>query len=130
MISALASRYSSIVLLPYYLALGSQILASLYAFTFVPETLPPSDRKAPSDAGTHTDDEDDNDDEEDNEGGIREVLEDTMEAVIAPVQPLGLLMPHRNEKTGKVEWRLFLVTISLLATTCGVSLPIAVRRPG
>lgn len=124
-ISALTSRYSSIVLLPYYLALGSQILASLYAATFVPETLPSSDRKTESD-GDSDDQSEDEDEASDNENeglldGVREVVEDTMEAVIAPVQPLGLLMPHRNEETGKVEWRLFLVTVSLLATTCGVS---------
>ena len=43
-----------------------------------------------------------------------------METIIAPVKPLGLLVPHRDKETGRLEWRLFLVTISLLATTSGV----------
>jgi hypothetical protein len=33
-------------------------------------------------------------------GGLREVVEETMEAVVEPVKPLRLLMPRRNEETG------------------------------
>jgi hypothetical protein len=40
--------------------------------------------------------------------------------MVEPVKPLRLLMPRRNEETGRIEWRLFLVTVSLLITTIGV----------
>ena len=113
--SALASRYSNITLLPYYIALASQLLASVYALMAIPETLPPDDDKTESEV------ENDSHSESEEQGGLREVVEDTMEAVVEPVKPLRLLMPKKNKKTGRVEWRLFLVTLSLLLTTIGVS---------
>ena len=112
-VSALASRYSKIVLLPYFIALGAQLSAGLYAIFFVPETLHENDDD------NKTDSEDEGDEEE-REGGFREAFEQTMETIVAPVKPLGLLVPHRDKETGRLEWRLFLVTISLLATTSGV----------
>lgn len=117
----MSSRYSSITLLPYYIALASQVLAAIYAMAFIPETLHQDDLKEDTSTDATSLDDGHDDDEEEHEGGIREIVEDTMEAVVAPVQPLRLLLPHRNSQTGHIEWRLFLVTISLLATTCGVS---------
>ena len=110
--SALVSRYTSITLLPYCIALASQLLAALYAAVAIPETVRKDDEddKTDSDAESETGDN----------GGLREVVEDTMEAVVEPVKPLRLLMPRRNEETGRIEWRLFLVTVSLLITTIGV----------
>jgi hypothetical protein len=48
------------------------------------------------------------------------VVESVVEAVVEPVKPLALLLPHRG-KHGSLEWRLFILTMSLLATTSGVS---------
>jgi hypothetical protein len=48
------------------------------------------------------------------------VVEPVVEAVVEPVKPLALLLPHRG-KHGSLEWRLFILTMSLLATTSGVS---------
>ena len=120
-ISALGSRYSTITLLPYFIALGSQLLASLYAAVSIPETVQDKDDDKSEGSG----DEGSNDggeDDEDEEGGLREAVEQTMETVVAPVKPLGLLAPYRSKETGRIEWRLFLVTVSLLSTTIGVSL--------
>jgi hypothetical protein len=47
------------------------------------------------------------------------VVESVVEAVVEPVKPLALLLPHRG-KHGSLEWRLFILTMSLLATTSGV----------
>ncbi|KAK1921124.1 major facilitator superfamily domain-containing protein [Papiliotrema laurentii] len=109
--SALVSRYTSITLLPYCIALASQLLAALYAAAAIPETV----HKADEDDKTDSDAES----EAGDNGGLREVVEETMEAVVEPVKPLRLLMPRRNEETGRIEWRLFLVTVSLLITTIG-----------
>lgn len=51
---------------------------------------------------------------------IDQVVETVVEAVVEPVKPLALLLPHRG-KHGSLEWRLFILTMSLLATTSGVS---------
>ena len=48
------------------------------------------------------------------------MVESVVEAVVEPVKPLALLLPHRG-KHGSLEWRLFILTMSLLATTSGVS---------
>ena len=118
-LSGLISRYTNIVLLPYYLALGFQFLAAVYAFLVIPETLPDlPDNKSVTTIGES---------EDRNEGLIAEaveVVEDVMDAVVQPVKPLALLLPHRNRETGKFEWRLTLVTISLLLNTIGVSQPL------
>jgi len=126
--SALASRYSTITLLPYFFALGSQLLASLYSAISIPETVQDKDDdKSEASGDEGSDDEDDHDDE----GGLREAVEQTMETVVAPVKPLGLLAPYRSKETGRIEWRLFLVTVSLLSTTIGVSLRVhAGQRAG
>ena len=113
-VSALVSRYVPIVLLPYYLALGFQFSAAVYAFFCIPETLKGS-RK----------DETDSNEEEDNQesdgGMFPEVVEEVVEAVVEPIKPLALLLPHRDKETGRFEWRLSLVTLSLLSNTIGVS---------
>jgi hypothetical protein len=48
------------------------------------------------------------------------VVESVVEAIVEPVKPLALLLPHRG-KHASLEWRLFILTMSLLATTSGVS---------
>jgi hypothetical protein len=48
------------------------------------------------------------------------VVEPVVDAVVEPIKPLALLLPHRG-KSGSLEWRLFILTMSLLATTSGVS---------
>jgi hypothetical protein len=110
--SALVSRYTSITLLPYCIALASQLLAALYAAAAIPETVHKADEDDKTDSEAES--------EAGDNGGLREVVEETMEAVVEPVKPLRLLMPRRNEETGRIEWRLFLVTVSLLITTIGV----------
>ena len=106
MASALISRFIPIVIFPYYIALGSQILAALYAFAFIPETLHAQDKE--DDLGNH-----ESDDEEEQEMTVTENL-------VAPVKPLALLLPHRDRSTGVFHWKLFILTISLFTTTSGV----------
>lgn len=116
-VSALSSRYISIVLFPYYLALGAQVLSSLYALVVVPETL-----RKQNDHVSEISDEETDDDENETvvEALVENVVEPVVEAVTVPVKPLALLLPHRG-KHGALEWRLFILTMSLLATTSGVS---------
>ncbi|ORY27103.1 major facilitator superfamily domain-containing protein [Naematelia encephala] len=106
--SALMSRYSSIITMPYYVALGSQLLASLYATVMIPETLS-SDAKEEDESEISSQEAEDED-----EGGA--LIHD---AILAPVKPLALLLPHRDSETGRWHWRLTFLTISLLATTAG-----------
>ena len=103
--SALVSRYVPIVIFPYYIALASQILAAVYAFFVIPETLPAREK------------------EDDGEASLEEDAEaetTVAENLVAPVKPLGLLLPHRDS-SGTFHWQLFFLTISLLSTTSGVS---------
>lgn len=73
--------------------------------------------KNPTKADEEESEEEDSDDE--SEGMIDQVVETVVEAVVEPVKPLALLLPHRG-KHGSLEWRLFILTMSLLATTSGV----------
>lgn len=116
-ISALSSRYIPIVLFPYYIALGAQVISSLYAILVVPETLkkPKVDEEEESE-----EEESDGESESFMEAIVDHVVEPVVEAVVEPVKPLALLLPHRG-KHGSLEWRLFILTLSLLATTSGVS---------
>lgn len=50
---------------------------------------------------------------------VDNVVEPVVDAVTEPIKPLALLLPHRG-KSGSLEWRLFILTMSLLATTSGV----------
>lgn len=99
-LSALSSRYIPIILFPYYIALGSQFLATLYALIAVPETLP-ADTRAEVDS-IHS-----------QEG----IIEAIVLPVIKPIKPLRLLLP-RKEADGW-HWRLSILTVSLLFTTSG-----------
>ena len=58
---------------------------------------------------------------EENEGIIG-VVEDVIEIAVEPIKPLGLLLPRRDQDTGKVVWSLSVLTLSLLSTTFGVCL--------
>ena len=120
-ISALSSRYIPIVLFPYYLALGAQISSSLYALVVVPETL-----RKQNDQESEVSDEETDDEENETvvEALVENVVEPVVEAVTVPIKPLALLLPHRG-KHGALEWRLFILTMSLLATTSGVSICLA-----
>lgn len=51
---------------------------------------------------------------------VENIVEPVVDAVTEPIKPLALLLPHRG-KHGSLEWRLFILTMSLLATTSGVS---------
>lgn len=121
-ISALSSRYIPIVLFPYYLALGAQLLSSLYALLFVPETLSKVDDHESIASESVSDEEE----ETMMEAIVDHVVEPVMEAVTEPIKPLALLLPHRG-KNGSLEWRLFILTMSLLATTSGVCSKYLVR---
>lgn len=95
-------------------------MSSLYAILFVPETL----RKQKDHVSEISDEETDDDEEEEEDETVMEalvenVVEPVVEAVAVPIKPLGLLLPHRD-KNGSLEWRLFILTMSLLATTSGV----------
>lgn len=79
----------------------------------MPETLKRSSKQDEEES------EEENSDDE-SEGVIDQVVESVVEAVVEPVKPLALLLPHRG-KHGSLEWRLFILTMSLLATTSGVS---------
>jgi hypothetical protein len=57
------------------------------------------------------------------EAFVDHVVEPVVDAVVEPIKPLALLLPHRG-KHGSLEWRLFILTLSLLATTSGVRLPL------
>lgn len=106
-ISALANRYTPWVTLPYYIALTSQFLAALYALLAIRETLPhdPSSEVL-SDTATET-------------GSVPLVMR-AVGKVAVPVRPLAVIMPYRDEK-GVWRWELLALSISLFATTCGVS---------
>jgi hypothetical protein len=99
-LSALSSRYIPITLFPYYIALGSQVLASIYAIIAVPETLSPEHQA-----------------EVDSIHSQEGILEALVLPVIKPIKPLRLLLP-RKEKDGW-HWRLSILTLSLLFTTSG-----------
>jgi hypothetical protein len=117
--SALSSRYIPLVLFPYYIALASQWIASAYAAMAVPETLRRdggSGGGGESDESSDAGSEDDDEDEED-QGLVEALVDDVLE----PIKPLALLLPRRED--GVLHWRLFIVTLSLLATSCGVSRP-------
>ncbi|ORX40178.1 major facilitator superfamily domain-containing protein [Kockovaella imperatae] len=114
-LSALTSRYSSITLLPYYLALGFQFSASVYAFFCIPETKDMGD-DADSDSGDQSQDHH----HRHRDSGLPEAVEEVVEAVVDPIKPLGLLLPHRDRETGKFEWRLTLLTVALLCNTIGI----------
>lgn len=58
---------------------------------------------------------------------VENVVEPVVEAVTEPVKPLALLLPHRG-KSGALEWRLFILTMSLLATTSGVRHSVLLSR--
>ncbi len=105
--SALVSRYVPQVIFPYYIALASQLLAALYAFLIIPETLQARDQHGATDDGGGT------------EGGETTVAEN----LVSPIKPLALLLPHRDGRTGVFHWKLFFLTISLFTTTSGVCLP-------
>ncbi|KAK6907824.1 hypothetical protein L486_05744 [Kwoniella mangroviensis CBS 10435] len=104
-ISALVSRYVPNIAVPYFIALGAQIGASLWSFFFIAET-----RKFPSNNDNSSDDE-----EEEEEG--RGVVAEITENLEAPVKPLKLIWPHRHK--GKLHWELFVVALSLFMTTSG-----------
>lgn len=122
-ISALSSRYIPIVLFPYYLALGAQVLSSIYALIFVPETLNKTNdhESLASETGSVNDETDE--EETVVETIVENVVEPVVEAVTEPIKPLALLLPHRGQ-SGSLEWRLFILTMSLLATTSGVTFPL------
>jgi hypothetical protein len=105
-LSAMVNRYTPYVTIPYYIALGSQLLASLYAYTSIRETL--RSKKSESDA-------DGSESGEEEEG----ILERAVERVTVPVRPLRVLMPWRDER-GVLHWELAALAVSLFATTCGV----------
>ena len=104
MISALANRYTPYVTLPYYIALASQLLASLYAFSSIRETL-----RAEKEVSSDTE-------EEDESSGL---VERAVERVAVPVKPLRVLVPWRDDR-GVLRWELTALAVSLFATTCGV----------
>ncbi|WWC60666.1 uncharacterized protein I303_103241 [Kwoniella dejecticola CBS 10117] len=103
-ISAIVSRYVSNIAVPYFIALGAQVGASLWSFFFIAET-----RQFP------TESEASSEDEGSEEGGG--VLAEITENLEAPVKPLKLIWPHRHK--GKLHWELFVVALSLFMTTSG-----------
>ncbi|WVF71017.1 hypothetical protein IAT40_005813 [Kwoniella sp. CBS 6097] len=111
--SALVSRYIPDVAVPYYIALGAQIGAALYAYFFIPETLNAASDAKDNESGEEdgTEDGSNSDGESDENQGI------LAETLAVPVKPLGLLIPHRHE--GRLHWQLFVVSLSLLMTTAG-----------
>lgn len=113
--SALSSRYIPIVLFPYYIALASQWIASVYSAFAVPETLS-NDSQNDEDDGEEDISDDNDENSDDNEGLVEAIVDD----IIEPIKPLRLLLPRRED--GVLHWRLFIVTLSLLATTSGVSM--------
>jgi hypothetical protein len=116
-ISALTSRYTPYVTLPYYIALASQFLAAAYALVAIRETLARLQRK--SDSDTTEDDESTHSDNGSEVGSITAIATAVKTAAI-PVKPLRVLIPYRDER-GVLRWELLALAISLFATTCGVS---------
>ncbi|KAK8846882.1 hypothetical protein IAR55_005972 [Kwoniella newhampshirensis] len=110
-ISALLSRYIPVIALPYYIALGTQVTAGLYAYCFIPETIHAREDK----------EEEEGDDGPDGEGsdGQSEMEGILPETLAAPIKPLKLLIPHRHEAGGRIHWELCVVALSLLMTTAG-----------
>lgn len=88
----------------------------MYAASFIPETLP-------SDKPAEGEEESSDESEDDHPHTFGETAENVMEAVVAPVKPLGILLPRRDPETKRIEWRLSVVTLSLFTATCGVSGP-------
>ncbi|OCF31827.1 hypothetical protein I317_03330 [Kwoniella heveanensis CBS 569] len=118
--SALVSRYIPNVAVPYYIALGAQVGAALYAYFFIPETLhAASDTQSDHSGGEEAQDSDadagsGSASEAESDGGDQGILAETL---AVPVKPLRLLIPHRHE--GRLHWQLFVVSLSLLMTTAG-----------
>lgn len=94
--------------MPYYIALGSQFLAALYAVFAIRETLPrdPGSEEVLADTASET-------------GSVHVVMR-AVNKVAVPVRPLRVIMPSRDER-GVLRWELLALSISLFATTCGVS---------
>ncbi|WWC68302.1 uncharacterized protein I206_102226 [Kwoniella pini CBS 10737] len=108
LISAVVSRYVSNIAVPYFIALGAQVGASLWSFFFIAET-----RQSPTENEAESDEEAE-DDESEHGGGIVEGITESLEA---PIRPLKLIWPHRHK--GKLHWELFVVALSLFMTTSG-----------
>ncbi|WVR05536.1 hypothetical protein IAU60_002554 [Kwoniella sp. DSM 27419] len=114
--SALVSRYIPDVAVPYYIALGAQIGAALYAFFLIPETkdATSNSKVSPEDRAQHdasdSRSESSESDHENEHGAI-------VEALAVPIKPLKLIIPHRHN--GKIHWELFVVALSLFMTTAG-----------
>lgn len=94
----------------------------MYATFAVSETL--NHGKKP--AGTEEDDSEDEDEldeeherEEAEEHGWVETIETLVDPLVEPIRPLKLLLPRKEN--GVWHWRLFIVTLSMLSTSCGVS---------
>jgi hypothetical protein len=93
--------------LPYYIALSSQFLAALYALLAIRETLPQEkSNDVLSDTASET--------------GTVPLVMRAVGKVAVPVKPLAVIMPYRDEQ-GVLRWELLALSISLFATTCGVS---------
>jgi TATA-binding protein-associated factor Taf7 len=63
----------------------------------------------------HGEDDDDSDEEQ----GWAETIEHIVDPLVEPIKPLKLLLPRKEN--GVWHWRLFIVTLSMLANSCGVS---------
>lgn len=118
-LSALSSRYIPLVLFPYFIALAAQLLASAYATAAVSETLDKGKFDRSSTDNDDSEDEEESQEEDEGEHGWAETIEHMVDPLVEPIKPLRLLMPRKEG--GVWHWRLSVVTLSMLSTSCGVS---------
>ncbi|WWC88216.1 uncharacterized protein L201_003121 [Kwoniella dendrophila CBS 6074] len=113
-ISAVVSRYVSNIAVPYFIALGAQVGASLWSFFFIAETKQ-FNKNDNNHNEENSDDDDGNSVSSSNQG--RGIVAEITESLEAPVKPLKLIWPHKHK--GKLHWELFVVALSLFMTTSG-----------
>ncbi|KAJ9096823.1 hypothetical protein QFC21_005094 [Naganishia friedmannii] len=108
-ISALTSRYTPYVTLPYYIALASQFLAAAYAFVAIRETL--STLHYQSHAHATADDNESTHSDSQSEVGSVTAIAIAVKAAAIPVKPLRVLIPYRDER-GVLRWELLALAIT------------------
>jgi hypothetical protein len=99
----------------------------MYALVAIPETLKrKKELSGGDDSDSDVQEEEDSDVDDDEEPDtivhmVTDAVEGVADAVVEPIRPLALLLPHRDKQTGRFQWRLFIITLSLLSTSLGVS---------
>jgi len=113
--SSLMTRYSSIPLLPFWVGSGVFACMFLYSAFVLPEALTPERQKelmqaneATQESHRHHNPSGEDSDSEDSEDGALETIQKRMNFV----RKLQILLPKRDEATGKKDYRLLVLAIA------------------